>query len=180
MTRLRQAGGYSIAELMFTLALLTILAAVAYPSLIRAHSNSIEVSSVSSLRMILRAQAVFAATCAGGFYAPSISWLAREGGPGREAFIGPDLDGNIVDRRGYRIRFTAGPAVSTAPRTCNGLGAGRTVRVYFVAADPLETTGPASVGRHFGLNAGGVVFQSPKRVRPVFAGSPPPPAKPLQ
>ena len=180
MKCLRQADGYSIFELMLALAILAIVAAVAYPSISRARSSSIEISSVGSLRMILSAQAVFAATCAGGFYAPSIAWLARGGGPGRDAFIGPDFDKNVVDRLGYRIRFTPGPRESTAPRACNGLDAGQAVRSFFVAADPLETTGAASMGRHFGLNSGGVLFQSPKRVRPVFDGSPPLPAQPLQ
>jgi hypothetical protein len=123
---------------------------------------------------------VFAATCGGGFYAPSIPWLAREGGPGRDAFISPEFNANIVDRLGYRIRFSGGARAASAPRTCNGLGAGQAVRDYFVAADPLMTTGPVASGRHFGINPGGVVFESRKRVRPFFTGSPPLPARPLE
>jgi len=180
MKKIRHAGGYSIFELMFALTILAILAAVAYPTIARARGASIEVSTVASLRTILAAQAVYAATCGQGFYAPSMRWLAQSGGSGRPAFIGPEFDGDIVDRSGYRIRFTPGARAAIAPRTCNGLGAGQAVMDYFVAADPLETAGYPSHVRHFGTNPGGIVFESSKRVRLVYAGPPPPPAKPIK
>jgi hypothetical protein len=179
MRSLRPAGGYSMLELILAVAMLIVLMAVAYPSFSRARASSIEVSTIGSLRAILSAQAVFAVTCGGGYYAPSLPWLGRSGGPGRQPFIGAEFDGNIVDRLGYRIRFTPGARAAAAPITCNGLAAGQAVKDYFVAAGPLEMTGPASTGRYFGINPRGVVFESPKRVRPVYSGTPPPPAGPL-
>jgi prepilin-type N-terminal cleavage/methylation domain-containing protein len=176
---MRSARGYSLFELMLTLTVVAILAAVAYPSLLRARSSAIEASTVTSMRAIVSAQAVFAASCASGFHAPSLSWLTRSGVVGRDGFLGPEFSANVVDRLGYRMRFTAGPASSTAPKTCNGLGAGQSVREYFVAGDPVDTTGAVALGRHFGINASGSMFVSIKRVRPAFSGVPPPPAKPL-
>ena len=176
---MRSARGYSMFELLLTLTVIAVLAAVAYPSLMRARASSIETSTITSMRAIVSAQAVFSASCASGFYSPSLWWLTRPGTPGRDGFLGSEFQSSVVDRLGYRIRFTAGAVASTAPKTCNGLGAAQAVRDYFVSADPVETTGAVSLGRHFGVNASGSVFASIKRVRPVFTGVPPDPAKPL-
>jgi Tfp pilus assembly protein PilE len=176
---MRSARGYSMFELIFTLTMVVTLAAVAYPSLVRARSASIETSIVTTMRAVVSAQAVYAASCASGFYSPSLSWLTRPDSAGREGFLGSEFHANVVDRLGYRIRFTPGVKASAAPTTCNGLAPGQAVREYFVAADPVEETGAASLGRHFGVNASGSVFVSIKRVRPSFGGVPPAPAKPL-
>jgi prepilin-type N-terminal cleavage/methylation domain-containing protein len=176
---MRSARGYSLFELMLTLTVVAILTAIAYPSLQRARSSSIEASTVTSMRAIVSAQAVFSTSCASGFYAPSLAWLTRPSAAGRDGFLGPEFNANVVDRMGYRIRFTAGGGSSTAPKTCNGLGAGQTVRDYFLAGDPVEITGAVAFGRHFGVNASGSVFVSSKRVRPAFTGVPSTPAKPL-
>ena len=180
MTRsLRSSCGYSMFELLLTLTVVAVLAAVAYPSLLRARSASIEASTVSSMRAIVSAQAVFAASCASGFYAPSLALLTRLGPSGQSSFLGPEFQANVVDRLGYRIRYTPGVAAKIAPRTCNGLPAGQAGRDYCLSGDPVKTTGAVSLGRHFGINPGGSMFTGRKRVRPAFVGAPPPPAKPL-
>jgi prepilin-type N-terminal cleavage/methylation domain-containing protein len=179
MTVMRSPRGYSMFELLLTLTVVSILAAVAYPSLMRARSASIEASTVTSMRAIVSAQAVYASSCGSGFYSPSVTWLTRPNAAGRDAFLGPEFHANVVDRLGYRIRFTPGAVASTAPKTCNGLAAGQTLRDYFVAASPAQATGAAALGRYFGVNASGSVFVSVRRVRPVFTGTPSAPAKPL-
>jgi prepilin-type N-terminal cleavage/methylation domain-containing protein len=179
MTVMRSARGYTMFELMLTLTVAAILVAVAYPSLLRARSSSIEASTVTSMRAIASAQAVFATSCSSGFYAPSLSWLTRPSAEGRDGFLGSEFGADVVDRLGYRIRFTPGPGAKTAPKSCNGLAAGQGVREYFLAADPVETTGAVAQGRHFGMNASGSVFVGVKRVRPAYSGVPPAPAKPL-
>jgi prepilin-type N-terminal cleavage/methylation domain-containing protein len=179
MNVMRADRGYTMFELMLTLTVVAIVAAVAYPSLVRARSSSIEASTVTSMRAIVSAQAVYAGACSSGYYAPSLSWLTRPSGAGRNGFLGPEFHADVVDRLGYRIRFTPGPGAKSAPKTCNGLTAGEAVREFFVAADPLPTKGPIAHGRHFGVNASGSVFVGIKRVRPAYSGVPPAPAKPL-
>jgi prepilin-type N-terminal cleavage/methylation domain-containing protein len=176
---MRSARGYSMFELLLALTVLAILAAIAYPSLMRARSSSIETSTVTSMRAIVSAQAVFSASCASGFYSPSLIWLTRPNVVGKDAFLGSEFQSNVVDRLGYRIRFTSGASASSAPKTCNGLPAGQAVRDYFIAADPLAMSGAVSMGRHFGVNASGSVFASVKRVRPAYTGVPAAPARPL-
>jgi prepilin-type N-terminal cleavage/methylation domain-containing protein len=179
MTLLRSTRGYTMFELLLALTILTILAAATYPSLTRARAASIETSTIASVRTIVSAQAVYASSCGGGFFAPSVAWLRQPVAQGRDAFVGPEFTGDLTDRWGYRLRFTPGADAPTAGKTCNGLAAGKTVREYFVAADPLTMTGAVARGRHFGANASGTVYTSTKRVRPVYVGAPPAPAKPL-
>ena len=168
-------GGFTLVELMLAVAIAGILASIALPSLSRARLASLEASTLGSLRTMHTAQASFAAACGGGSYAPAVVWLTRPATGTKSAFIGPGIATDSVDRQGYRIRFTAGPVVPTAPASCNGLAARLAVQSYFIAADPL-TPGP----RYFGTSASGTMYQSTARVRAFYTGAPAAPAKPVQ
>jgi hypothetical protein len=136
-----------------------------------------EASTIASLRAIHSAQASFSLSCGGGFYAPSIPWLATKPNGSTAGFIGSEFTANSTVRQGYRIRFRRGALAAAAPATCNGLRRGRTTNTFFVAADVLVAKGP--VTRYFGVNASGVIYQSPKRVRVTQEGTPPAPARPI-
>jgi prepilin-type N-terminal cleavage/methylation domain-containing protein len=170
-------AGLTLLELLLVVTLIGIISAIAVPQLGRARAASLEASTVASLRTIHSAQAAYATTCASGFYAPSMTWLARSVA-GVPPFIGRELSANTTDRYGYRIRFTQGTRVRTSPRTCNGLGQGQAVGGYFVGADPLTTTG-GSGSRYFAVVPSGALYQSSRRVRPILTGEPPPPARPI-
>lgn len=156
-----------------------IVAAIAVPGLSRARASSFETSTVGTLRGINTAQATFATACAGGFYAPSLAWFTRPPDSGGEPFISPEFSRNRVDRQAYRIRYRRGGRAGTGPRTCNGLGPRRTVVDYFVSADPRQRR-RGIVNRHFASNAGGMIYQSPRRIRPFYGGLPPAPARPIE
>ena len=176
-------GGFTLIELMLAVAITGILASIALPSLSRARAISVEVATIGTLQSMNTAQASFAASCGGGSYAPSVVWLTRPPTGGRGAFIGafigPGIAANSIDRQDYRIRFTAGTRVPSAPRSCNGLGVGLAVESYFISADPLQVGG-AVRKRYFGTSSSGTVFQSTARVRAFYSGSPVAPAKPIQ
>lgn len=170
-------AGFTLTEILLVVTVVGILAAVAIPQIAQARAASYETSTIASLRLIQGAQAGFASSCAGGFYAPSMAWLARAPRSGGPPFIGAEFQANTTDRSGYRIRFSAGTRVRTAPRSCNGLGQGQAVDGYFVEAAPLRAVNGS---RYFGVSQRSVIFQSRSRVRPVFTGDPPPPARPIQ
>jgi prepilin-type N-terminal cleavage/methylation domain-containing protein len=169
--------GFSLVELTVVVSLTGTLAGIAIPVLARARDASLEAATIGALRAIHSAQAAYAQTCASGTYAPSIPWLSRAPAAG-QPFIGAEFTANTTDRFGYRVRFTAGTRDTSAAATCNGLAQGRTVENYFVAADPL-VGGNRSPFRHFGVNASGAIYQSSRRIRPVYDSAPPPPAAPV-
>jgi type II secretory pathway pseudopilin PulG len=167
-----------VVEVLLVVALMGIVASLAVPSLLRARASASEVSTIGSLRAIHSAQAAYQLTCGGGFYAPSVPWLARRPTAGGGPFISPDFTLDTTDRQGYRIRFSMGTRDAKAPATCNGLGVGQGATTYFVGADLLVATS-GTVSRYFGINQAGVVYQSTKRVAPFYKGKPPAPARPI-
>ena len=173
----RFPAGFTLVELMLVVTVIGILSAVAVPSMQRARGAAYEASTIGSLHIIHSAQTSFSASCGGGYYAPSIPWLATKPTGSKIPFIGPEFTVNTFTRQGYTIRFTQGAVVATAPATCNGLGKGLAVSTFFVAADILLLAD--GVNRYFGVNGGGVIFQSTKRVPVTQTGSPPAPAKPI-
>lgn len=163
-------------------AIVSLVAAIALPSLQRARSVAREVSTIGSLRALNTAQASFASSCGGGAYAPTVLGLTKAPtgkGMAKAAFIGPGFTADIIDTEGYRIRFTKGVVVATAPATCNGLAAKTTVQSYYIAGDPLAT-GPGMPIRYFGTSSGGTIYQNTARINAFYSGVPLAPAKPIQ
>jgi prepilin-type N-terminal cleavage/methylation domain-containing protein len=174
----RDQAGFTLIELMLVMTLMAIVAASAVPSLWRARGAAAEVSTIGSLRTIHSAQVSFSSSCGGGYYAPSIPWLAAKPTGSQAAFIGPEFTADSTDRYGHRIVFTAGAVAPTAAATCNGLARGKTVDTFYVAADLIAATG-SDVSRYFGVNASGVIYESTKRITVTQTGVPPAPAKPI-
>jgi prepilin-type N-terminal cleavage/methylation domain-containing protein len=176
----KRDAGFTLIEIALVATIVGIVAAIAIPRVIRARGAALEASTIGALRRVHSAQTAYASSCGGGFYASTIPVLARRPTAGGPPFIGPPFIANQTDTQGYRIRFSAGPTAPTSRQTCNGLAAGQALQSYFVEAGPLQTGASGFVTRYFGVTPSGVIYQSTRRVNPVFVGEPAPPARPIQ
>ena len=147
--------GFTLIELLMVVALLGILLAIAIPGLLRARQSGNEASAIGSLRTVTSAQYMYAATCAEGFFAPSLVVLGTPP-PGGAPFVGPDLGyAAAVVKSGYTVSIgsTTG-AAPQSPQACNGTAAGTSTGGFHALATPTGGTGT----RAFGVNAAGTIY----------------------
>ena len=150
--------GFTLIELLIVVGVIGILAAIAVPSLLRARMSGNEASAIASIRTISSAEATFAASCGGGWYAVTLADLA----------LPPTAGG--APKSGYEFTITggAGDDVLAAAGTCNG-SANASGTEYFAIADPISSfTGR----RFFAADQSGQIRQDTAQLADMTAGVP--------
>ena len=161
----KSASGFALIDLLFVVGIIGILCGIAIPRLMAAKGSAQSTSAIASLRVIGSAQVAFAITCGSGFYAPTLTKLAKPPVGTVDGFIKADLGAaDTMVKSGYQVKLSTTP-YGGAPDTCNALGVGQTGLAYKAGADPMDPVNP----RYFSINAGNVIWED---TASLFGGMP--------
>jgi len=158
--RTRPEGGFTLIELLIVVAMIAVLATIAFPILLRARISSNEGVAVASLRTIHSAQASYAATCAAGGYAQSLDDLSNTTPTNPVAFIQDPYVTNGVVTNGYVVNLMAGNGATmilAASETCNESDAD--AMTSFVAERHPVTVAETGV-RAFAIDTQGTMYMN--------------------
>ncbi|MEX2272815.1 MAG: type II secretion system protein [Vicinamibacterales bacterium] len=148
MRKTRGEAGFTLIDVLFTVAIIGTLSAIAMPGLFRARAQAGTAGALGSLRVINGGQLSYAISCGSGFYAPGLRTLGTAPAGSQQAFVPADLGtGNVVIKNNYRIQMSA-TAQPSAPASCNGVGPGLGGVGYRAGADSIAPDFPV----HFSTN----------------------------
>jgi len=154
--KVRSSAGFAIVDLLFVCGIIGILSSIALPRLMTARGAATSASAIGSLRVIGSSQVAFAITCGAGFYAPSLTKLAKPPVGATDGYLKSDLGAaDQIVKSGYQFEMTA-TTYGGAPDTCNALGTGVTGLAFKVRGDPLDV---ANNSRFFASNASNVIWE---------------------
>jgi len=145
--------GFTLIELLIVVTIISVIAAIASPGLLRARMTSNESSAIASLKVTTSAELAYAASCGAGAYAPSYGILSTPPVAGSVGFISADLGSATPKKSGYNFALTGSAGAGAGPNDCNGA---TTVSAYYATASPLS---PSTGSRSFAVNTGATIWQ---------------------
>jgi len=151
-------GGFTLIELLIVVAMISVLATIAFPILLRARITSNEGVAVAALRTIHSAEATPASTCGAGGYAQTLDDLAKKPVGSTVGFITDPFSTNGVIVNGYEASVMAANGANTqlvAANTCNGAAADAVTA--FVAERHARSVGETGV-RSFAIDTQGTMY----------------------
>jgi prepilin-type N-terminal cleavage/methylation domain-containing protein len=156
-------AGFTLIELLIVVAIISIIAAIAVPGLLRARMTGNETSAIGSLKAVTSGQVAYSSSCGNNGYASTFVILGTPAPGTTSGFISADLGAIAAPlKSGYAFTLGAGAGSAAGPNDCNGTA---TITAYYSTAIPqtFGTTG----GRSFATNAGNTIWQVNAAAAPV-------------
>ncbi|MSO49636.1 MAG: prepilin-type N-terminal cleavage/methylation domain-containing protein [Acidobacteria bacterium] len=144
--------GFTLIELLIVVAIISIIAAIAVPNLLRARMSANETSALASLKVVNSSEVAYSASCGNNGYAISFVTLATPAPT--MGFISADLGVAAPIKSGYNFVLAAGAGAMPGPADCNAV---ETQTGYYASARP---TGYGTTGsKSYATNAANTVYQ---------------------
>ena len=154
--------GFTLIELLIVVAIVSVLAAIAVPSMLRARVAGNEASAIASMRSVNSAQTSYSSSAARGGQAVLLATLGTACAGSSQAFLSADLAADPVVKSGYRFAMRATAAATPGPTDCNGTA---TQSDFYTSATPL---GVGVTGhRAFAATAAGAIYYDVSGVPPA-------------